>query len=302
MLNDLALFLAVAEAGNMTRVAQRNGLPKTRISRTIRRLEERLGVRLFERSTRHLRLTSEGAQLVEQTRPLVDRLEETLNATASTVEEPRGLLRISAPYEFGLIRLGEVITSLLARYPELEIDLNLSPQVPDPRAEFFDIVFRLQIGGLPNSDQIARRVYELERGLYAAPELLKRCGEPKSLAELAPLPCILHPEEPEWRLHDSTGKLHLFQPLARLRTPNTSVRLQGAIAGIGISMLSSNYCREAVASGRIRRVLAELRPEPAEMYALLPARRLMPAKVRVFLDTLDARINGSRRRTPAPAP
>lgn len=289
-LDDLALFLAVAEAGNMTRVADRTGQPKSSVSRTIRRLEERLGLRLFERSTRHLRLTGDGAHLVEQTRPLVDRLHDTLTHVGGAAERPQGLLRISAPYEFGLLRLGEVITALLQSHPGLEIDLDLSSRAPDPRVEPFDIVFRMHSGELPDSDQIARRVYELGRGLYASPELLASQGEPGTLAELAALPALSSPEEPEWRLRDADGVLHLFQPVARLRAPNVGIRLQGVIAGLGVGLLSTGYCREELAAGRIRAVLPALRPEPARMYALLPARRLMPPKVRIFLEALDLRL------------
>lgn len=290
-LDDLALFLAVAEAGNMTRVADRRGLPKSTVSRTVRRLEERMGVRLFERSTRHLRLTDEGAHLVEQTRPLVERLHETLAHTQSRGETPAGLLRIAAPYEFGLLRLGEVVTALLAQHAALEIDIDLSSRAPDPRAEHFDIVFRMHTGELPDSDQVARRVYAMPRRLYAAPELLARAGSaPANLAELAALPCLNSPEEPVWRLRDAEGVLHEFQPVSRLRAPNVGIRLQGVVAGLGVGLLSSNYCREALAAGQILPVLPGFTPEPALMYALLPSRRLMPPKVRVFLEALDARL------------
>jgi len=289
-LDDLALFLAVADAGNMTRVAERRGLPKSTVSRTIRRLEERMGLRLFERSTRHLRLTNEGTHLLAQTRPLVERLHDTLNQTAGHGETPHGLLRISAPYEFGLLRLGEVVTSLLTEYAGLEIDIDLSSSTPDPRVENFDIVFRLQTGEMPDSDQIARRIYALGRSLYATPSLLRRHGEPSTLAQLASLPCINSPHEPLWRLRNQEGQLYEFQPVARMRAPNVAMRLQGVLAGLGVGLLSDNYCRDELAAGHIQKVLPDLTPEPALMYALLPARRLMPPKVRVFLDALDKRL------------
>jgi DNA-binding transcriptional LysR family regulator len=286
-LDDLALFLAVAEVGNMTRVADRRGLPKSTVSRTIRRLEERLGLRLFERSTRHLRLTNDGTHLLEQTRPLIERLHETLAQTANHGETPHGLLRVSAPYEFGLLRLGEVVTSLLTRYAGLEIDIDLSSNTPDPRVENFDIVFRLHIGELPDSDQVARRIYALGRSLYASPALLSRYGVPSTLAALASLPCLNSPHEPMWRLRNAEGLLHEFQPVSRLRAPNVAMRLQGVLAGLGVGLLSDNFCLQELNANRIQRVLPDLTPEPALMYALLPARRLMPPKVRVFLDALD---------------
>jgi len=289
-LDDLALFVAVADAGNMTRVADRLALPKSTVSRTIRRLEERMGMRLFERSTRHLRLTNDGLHLLEQTRPLVERLHETLAQAASHGETPYGLLRVSAPYEFGLLRLGEVVTSLLTQYAGLEIDIDLSSSRPDPRVENFDIVFRLQIGEMPDSDQVARRIYSLGRSLYATPALLRQYGQPATLAELAALPCLNSPDEPVWRLRDKEGHLQEFEPISRLRAPNVGMRLQSVLAGLGVGLLSDNYCRDELAAGHIQRVLPELTPEPALMYAMLPARRLMPPKVRVFLDALELRL------------
>jgi len=299
-LDDLALFLAVAEAGNMTRVAQRLDLPKSTVSRTIRRLESQMGVRLLERSTRHLRLSAEGVHLLEQTRPLVERLHETLQQSINQDDTPQGILRIIAPYEFGLLRLGDVINRMLARYPSLEIDCDLSSHQPDPRAENYDIVFRMQVGDLPDSEQVARRVYTVGRGLFAAPALLAETGTPKTLAELAAMPCLTSPGETFWRLRDAEGHVHEFQPVSRLRSPNVGMRLQGVIAGVGVGLLARNYCREDIAAGRIIPLLPHLHPEPSLIYALMPTRRLMPPKVRVFLDLLEERMAEPIARVPAP--
>lgn len=289
-LDDIAVFLAVASSGSMTQVANRYDLPKSTVSRIVRRLEEQFGVRLFERSTRHLRLTEDGRHLVEQTRPLVDRLQETIEQSVAHADSLQGVLRISAPYEFGLMRLGEVVTDLLQSHPALEINLDLSSRTPDPRAEDYDIVFRVQAGDLPDSDQVARRVYAFQRGLFAAPKLLERLGRPANLSELTAMPCLGSPDEPVWSLIDPENQLHEFQPFCRLRTLNAAMRLQGIVAGLGVGMISLNYCREALRRGQIVPILENWACVPARVYALLPARRLMPQKVMIFLDALEKKL------------
>jgi len=293
-LDDLEVFVALASAKSMTQVAQRFELPKSSISRILRRLEDQFGVRLFERSTRHLRLTEEGRQLLGQTRPLIERLQETIEQAVTPRDALQGVLRISAPYEFGLMRLGEVVTDLLARNPALEINVDLSSRIPDPRAEDYDIVFRVHAGNLPDSDQVARRVYAFQRGLFAAPSLLGKYGVPSSLSDLASMPSLGSPDEPVWNLIDPQNQLHEFQPFCRLRTLNAAMRLQGVSAGLGISMISLNYCREALRQGHIVPIMETWSCLPARVYALLPSRRLIPPKVRIFLDALEEKLSRPR--------
>lgn len=293
-LDDLAVFLEVASLGSMTRVAERMDLPKSTISRIIRRLESQVGVRLLERTTRHLRLSADGEHLLEQTRPLVERLHETLLHSANQGETPKGVLRISTPYEFGVMRLGDVINRMLTQYPSLEIDCDLSSHHSDPRVQNYDIVFRMQVGDLPDSEQVARRVYTVNRGLFASPVLLAKTGIPRNLAELAAMPCLSSPEEPVWRLSDPEGHIQELEPLSRLRSPNVGMRLQGVLAGVGVGLLSVNFCRKELKAGKIVKLLPDWQPEPGLIYALLASRRLMPAKVRLFLDMLEESMNEPR--------
>lgn len=285
-LDDLQLFLAVAEGEGFTAAARRLGLPKSTLSRAVARLEERLGQRLCERSTRHLRLTEAGKLLEEQTRPLVGRLGELLDYAQSRQDTPQGLLRIAAPYEFGVLRLGDVLADVLVRYPGLEAEVDLSSRVPDPRAEDYDIVFRIQSGPLPDSEQVARRIYAVARGLYGSPGLLARYGEPRCLADLAAWPCLPSPDEPVWSLRRGDGEIEELRPSGPLRAQNVGMRLRGVRAGLGAAILASAYCRDALAAKAIVPLLPGYQIPPVRVYALLPGRRLMPAKVRVFLDAL----------------
>lgn len=286
-LDDIALFVEVAQAGSMSQVAAHRTMPKSTISRTIRRLEEQLGYRLMERSTRHLRLTQEGKRLLEQTQPLLGRLNEAIDYSINTDNEPQGKLSICSPYEWGLLRLGDIITQLLNLHPMLEIELELTSRLPDSRVGNYDIVFHIQSGALPDSDQIAKRVYSIDRGLFASPDLVRHYTRPLTLDSLAELPCLSSPDEPIWTLLGPDGQQHAFTPVSRLTTSNARVRLQAMTAGLGIGLMSKNYCSKEVSSGQLIPVLPHYRPIPALVYALMPTRRLMPAKVKVFLDALE---------------
>jgi len=174
--DDLQVFLAVAQNNSFTAASERLNMPKASVSRAVSRLESHLGNRLFERSTRRLRLTETGQLLQEQTAPLSERLQDMLQHAAAQNDTPQGVLRIAAPYELGVFRLGNVLNQLLLRYPGLEAEVDLTSNQIDPRSQDYDIVFRVLTGPLPDSSQIARRIYSIACGLYAAPSLLQRLG------------------------------------------------------------------------------------------------------------------------------
>ena len=285
-LDDLKLFLSVVDCGSFTAVTERLGVPKSTVSRAVARLEARLGNRLIERSTRHLRLTEAGKLLHEQSAPLLGRLEDLLEGARQDSAAPQGTLRIAAPYEFGVLRLGDILTALLKQHPGLQAEVDLLARVPDTRAQDYDIVFRVQTDALPDSGQVARRMYALHRGLYAAPDLVARLGMPHSVDDLAAWPCLVSPEEPIWSFQDAQGRVSEFQPRGPLRSQHAGLRMRAALAGLGATMLSSTICREDLVSGRLVRLLPGWQPAKTRVYALLPSRRHMPAKVRVLLDWL----------------
>jgi DNA-binding transcriptional LysR family regulator len=286
-LDDLRVFLTVARCHSFTRASERLDMPKASVSRAVARLETALGKRLFERSTRSLRLTEAGALLEEQTAQLVERLEGHLQQAAEQHASPQGMLRIAAPYELGVFRLGDVLNEMLLHYPGLEAQVELTSNPVDPRSEDYDIVFRVQLGPLPDSGQVARRIYSIARGLYAAPSLLARMGTPHRPADLAGWPGVLSPDEPVWQLQGPDGHIDEIRPAGPLRAPNVGMRLSGVVAGLGMGVLATHFCRTELIAGTIVPVLPDYTIAPTRVYALLPGRRLMPAKVRVFLDALE---------------
>ncbi|MBV8046778.1 MAG: LysR family transcriptional regulator [Paludibacterium sp.] len=285
-LDDLRVFLAVARLRSFTQASERLAMPKTSVSRAVARLETQLGGRLFERSTRSLRLTDAGAQLYDQTAQLAERLEDQLLGAVAQPDRPQGVLRIAAPYELGVMRLGDVLNDMLLRFPGLEAEIDLTSSQIDPRNDDYDIVFRVQTGPLPDSNQVARRLYSIERGLYAAPALVARYGVPRTPSELASWPAVMSPDEPVWQLQGPAGEIAELRLAGPLRAANVGMRLRAVAAGLGVGLLSATYSQEAVASGRILPLLPDYAIAPTRVYALLPGRRLMPAKVRYFLDAL----------------
>ncbi|GAB3245470.1 LysR family transcriptional regulator [Chitinimonas naiadis] len=285
--NDWHAFVLVSTLGSFTRAAERLDAPKSSISQAVARLERRLGERLLERSTRSLRLTARGAALLRELGPLFERLEEVAEGDAALGDVPRGVLRIAAPYEFGALQLGDVINRMLLDYPQLGIEVEVVGRRVDPLVEGYDIAFAITADALPDSSQIAKKVYSVERGLYASPALLQRLGRPRTVAELAGWPVVAAPTEAQWVFIDGDGAREAVDLQPRLRTPNAGLRVQAVLAGLGLSVISHRYCQAEVDAGRLVRVLPGHTPENLRIYALMPTRRLMPTKTRLFMQALE---------------
>ncbi len=204
-----------------------------------------------------------------------------------------GTLRIKAPYEFGAHHAGPVACELMGRYPDLVIRIDVEHEFVSPVAENYDIVFAMLEAPLPSTGIVIRRVSSLERGLFAAPALLERLGEPRTLEALAKFPLLIGPSDTPWALTTPAGvSEQLAVSNARLVSSNADIRLQAALAGHGVLRVTASYTRAAVAAGLLRRLLPDHVCEPLNVHALLPARQFVPAKVRCFLDALEAHERG----------
>ncbi len=285
--NDWYAFTAVARSGSFTRAAEQLGWPKSSLSHAVARLEQALGQRLLERSTRRLALTEQGSRLLAQLAPLFERLDAVVAEAGDARDEARGVLRIATPYEFGALQLGEVVNDVLERHPALEIELEVrTPDVDDAGAGY-DVVFFTSADALPDSLRVVRRVYSVARGLYAAPALVRRHSLPRDVEALQHWPCLSMPGEAWWRFQGPDGRTHEFQPGGPLRTNNAALRLQAALAGHGAAMLAASYCRREVAAGALQPLLPDHVPHPLKVYAQLPGRGLVPARTRVFMEAVD---------------
>ena len=290
---DWELFCEVIEHGGFSAAARVLGHPKSSLSAAVQRLESNLGLRLIERTTRHLRLTEAGDTIYRRVRPLFAALHDTHSEALAMSSAIAGTLRIKAPYEFGAHHAGPVACELMSRYPDLAIRIDVEHDIVNPVAENYDIVFAMLEAPLPAAEIIIRRVFSLERGLFAAPALLERCGEPRTLQDLARLPVLTGPNDAPWPITTPGGTLeHLAVEKARLTSSNAHIRLQAALAGHGVLRVTASYTSAAVEAGLLRRVLPDHVCEPLSVHALLPARQFVPAKVRCFLDALEAQAHG----------
>ena len=286
---DWELFCEVVQHGGFSAAARVLGHPKSSLSAAVQRLESNLGIRLIERTTRHLRLTDAGETIFRRVQPLFAALHDTRSEALAMSSSVAGVLRIKAPYEFGAHHAGPVACELMSRYPELTIRIDVEHDIVSPVAENYDIVFAMLEAPLPSNNIIIRRMFSLERGLFAAPSLLERLGEPTSWADLTRFPLLTGPSDAPWAITTPEGTVeHLDVQKARLVSSNAHVRLQAALAGHGVIRVTATYAKAACEAGLLQRLLPDHVCEPLNVHALLPTRQFVPAKVRVFLDALDA--------------
>src|SRR5215467_8694039 len=203
---DWELFCEVVQHGGFSAAARVLGHPKSSLSAAVQRLEANLGLRLIERTTRHFRLTDAGETIYRRVRPLFTALHDTRSEALAMSNSVSGTLRIKSPYEFGAHHAGPVACELMRRYPDLTIRIDVEHEIVNPVAENYDIVFAMLEAPLPSAGIVIRRVFTLERGLFAAPALLERHGEPRNLEDLAKLPLLAGPSDSAWAITPPDGK------------------------------------------------------------------------------------------------
>ena len=206
-LNHVAVFVRVVELESFTAAANQLGLPKSSVSRTVSRLEEDLGVRLLQRTTRKLHLTDAGHAYFERARVALAGLEEAAAAATDTSSVPRGIVRVTAPNDLGVLNLADIVLQFTRKYPEVHIELALTSRFVDLVAEGFDLAVRA--GKLTDSTLVARKIGSDSLGIFAAASYLKRKGRPASLGDLSAHPCVLFRGKngkAEWRLVGPRGE------------------------------------------------------------------------------------------------
>ncbi len=298
--NDLLLFARIVEAGSFSLAALRVELPKSTVSRRISLLEAKLGERLLQRTTRKLMLTEFGASLLEHARKVVDEVEAASAMAEHRQSAPSGRLRISMPGDFANLGLSQVIATFMERYPQVALELDLSPRRVDLVAENFDIAIRM--GDLPDDSSLAARRVVLEKmRLCASPAYIERRGMPDHPEDLPghDLLCILRRGglPPVWNL--TRGKVVWERELvARLAANSPDLLVRMALAGGGIAATSELFAGPYLASGELVAVLPEWELPAAIGWAVFPGRRLMPAKTRAFLDLMEGMCCEEARKEP----
>jgi DNA-binding transcriptional LysR family regulator len=286
--DDFDAFCQVVDHGGFSAAARVLDRPKSSLSASVARLEEQLGTRLLERTTRQLRLTDAGESLYRDVSKPLAQLREVAADAEGRGQKVQGLLRIAAPYEFGAHHLASVACAMMKAHPQLKVQIDVEHARVALFERHYDIVFSTIAHGFAPSTVVVKRVYSLERGLFASPELMRSHAGITGPEDLNSLPLLAGGEDASWQLMGRDGtsvELELRNP--PLRSGNAEVRLMAAMAGIGAARIVRTFCASAVAQGRLVELLPDWRCEPLRIHALLPGRRLIPAKVRAFLDGLE---------------
>ncbi|WP_374325361.1 LysR family transcriptional regulator [Aquipseudomonas alcaligenes] len=295
-LDDALIFTRVVECHSFTQAAQSLGMQKSTVSRRIALLEERLGVRLLNRTTRKLRLTEVGQAYYERCRQIMLDFAEAEQAVMQLQQAPSGLLRISAPIEFGQLFLGRVLGEFMRQYPQISAEVELTSRDVDPLEEGVDIA--IQVGQPRDSTLIARKLFESRRRLCASPAYLAQHGTPRTVQELAGHRAIHLPVDSprHWPL---LGESIACQRV--LACNNITLAREAALAGAGIAALPVMISEAAVQEGQLVELLPEARLPTGELYAVYPSRRFQAMKVKAFLDFLIASLPQAGLLEPAGA-
>ena len=284
-LNSLRMFERVASLKSFTAAARALGVPKSNVSRVVARLEDELGTRLFQRTTRDVVLTLTGQALLERSADVIANLSETLDYVRGLAGQPRGLLKISAGVGFGVNVLAEQLPEFLRLYPDIEIALDLDSRPADLVAEAFDIAVRM--GPLPDSGMVAVKLGAIRRYLCAAPSYLERRGRPSSIEHLAGHDTIDMPgpdgRTRPWTFSRGTETVRVeIKPRLAVNEALTIHRLVANGAGLGI--LSGYICAPQIAAGHLVDVFPDWSTPAVEVNLVFPSRRELSPVVRAFVD------------------
>lgn len=282
-LDELAVLIAVVEQGSLVGAAKRLRRSPPAVTRALSALERRLGARLIERTTRRLSPTHAGRALADESRALLSAYDQ---AVADISPAPvRGLLRVTAPVQFGKRHVAPLVTVFLQKFPEAQVELVLNDRYLDLIDEALDVGVR--IGALPDSSLLVRRVGEVRRLVVASPDYLARRGTPAKPAELAAHDTIFGTsttsELLEWRF-GSRGRTTAVRLAPRLLVNDVDARLAAARAGQGIVRALSYQVAEDLAAGTLVRLLRTHEPPPLPVQLVAASRIHMSPKVRAFLD------------------
>jgi DNA-binding transcriptional LysR family regulator len=284
---ELTTFVEVAQRGSLSAAAREEGITPAMVGRRIDQLEERLAVKLFKRSTRKVTLTPEGSTFYEDCHRLLEELRAAEDALSAGAKSASGRLIITAPTSFGRRHIAPHLAAFIAEHPNLHITMHLSERLVDLKNERFDLAIR--IADMKSADLIAAKLARNHRVVCGAPAYFKRAGKPKTLAELAKHNCLVTSTEDgvsdSWHFQDK-GREMSVKVGGNLNCNDGEVLTRWAIAGEGLAWRSAWEVSEEIKRGRLVSVLDEFAFPGNNIYAVYPERRLLPAKVKFFIEFL----------------
>lgn len=289
--HDFEIFARVVATGSMSAAGRELGFSPALISKRMKRLEQRLGVRLLQRTTRQIALTEVGQGFYDRVLTILASVEEAENYATRRSETVRGTLKVAAPTTFGRLHIAPYLPQLLAQNPDIEITLDLSDDFVDLVADGIDIAIR--IAELKDSSHVAKKLASNTRILCASPDYLEKSGNPKSIADLAHHQCLAAANQEAWHMVGPDGSVTI-KPEASIKTNSSEVVREAALAGLGIAIRSTWDVGPELANGKLKIVLPHYRgSKNVGLYAIYPSRQFLPTKVRVFLDFLTGLYGGA---------
>ncbi|BET11579.1 LysR family transcriptional regulator [Pandoraea sputorum] len=281
----LAMFAKVAEEGSFAAAAREMGVSVATVSRGVARLEDRLGARLLNRTSRQLALTEFGRTLCEKAGEIYRQAEAAEGAAREMSVQPRGLVRLAVPMSFGLRWVAPLMPEFFRRYPDVQVDLHLSDSTVDLVADGFDAALR--IAALPDSSLVARRLCAVTQFVVASPAYLAREGRPAHPRELVDRPCMSYAYRARsdvWRFTNDAGDEELVTPVGPLRVTNSDALLPMLLEGLAISELPEFIAAEYLSDGRLEAILTGWSLTKGGLYFVTPSARARPAKVSALSD------------------
>jgi DNA-binding transcriptional LysR family regulator len=299
-LNDIVVFTKVVETKSFTGAAEQLGLPKSTVSRKLAQLEERLGVRLVQRTTRKLALTDIGQAYYQRCARIVADVQAAEQLVTDMQSTPRGRLRTTAPVDLAMRYLGGIVAQFLATHTDINIELEASDRLVDLIEEGYDLAVRF--GTLPESTLIARKLCTISTVLCVSPAYVAKRGMPQSIEELDDHDRVLFTPSPRtqsWILINGDHAFEFGRP-ARFACNNVGAVREAALAGAGVALLTDFIVASDCDSGELIRILPEWTGRPIDVHAVYPARQNIPPRLSLFLDHLAKALSPPPWHRPGP--
>lgn len=284
-INDFDIFARVARTGNMSQAGREMGLSPAVVSKRISLLEERLGVRLFQRTTRQLTLTETGEGYFKRIVDILSLVAEAEDYVARRNTSPKGILKVTAPTTFSRLHIMPRLPEFLDQYPDIELDFHLTDSFSDIIREGFDLAIR--VGILQDSSLVARKLSPDTRVICASPDYIDRFGAPNSLKELERHTCLSAGAQDSWLLEGPDGS-HQMRFQSSIKSNSAELIREALLSGLGIGLRSVWEVGPELKDGQLQVLLPDYRgARDMAIYAVYPSRDFVPSKVSVFIDFLS---------------
>lgn len=288
-LNDILVFMAVVDAGSFIAGGQAMGLSRSAAGKAVIRLEDRLGARLLNRTTRTLSLTDEGRMFYERGLQILASVDEAEASVAGQNSTPRGVLRLTVPDAFGRLVVLPLLEKYLRAWADIQVEVNFTDRLADIIEEGFDLAIRISATTTLDTRLVSRVIASYKARLCASPSYLAERGEPGDIDDITAHDCLIFASRNQrqgWRFRGEGGPWVKAQGRSRLRLDSVQAIRDAALAGLGIALLPDFLVADDLVAGRLQQVLPSLETADAKIVALYPDKRLLEPRVRRFIDLM----------------